>query len=158
MVNARNSHGNAYGVFISPEGWRILAGDNTPGICSISLHPGGVPESTAGYFISPIRRIRPIPSHLESILAHPKSTVDSGFERLIEVENGLRQASYKPIIRPKNKAIKPNTNRHRPKNFLPVAAMVAASKDCGARTSREGLPFPHLKLAFLCGKPSFRRK
>jgi hypothetical protein len=31
MVNARDSHGYAYGVLTSPAGWRKLAGGNTPG-------------------------------------------------------------------------------------------------------------------------------
>ncbi len=52
--------------------------------------------------IRPIRRIRPIPPH-------PKST-------LIKVENGLSPTCHRPKIRPENKGIKPNTNRHRPKN------------------------------------------
>src|SRR5580698_2336479 len=81
---------NRLGVFISPAGWRTLAGGNTPGICSISLHPGGVPESADGYLIRPISPIRPIPPHPKSTLAHSKSTVDLGHEPLIKVENGLR--------------------------------------------------------------------
>jgi hypothetical protein len=81
MVNAGNSHGNAYGLFINPEGWRTLAGGNTPGICSIFLHPGGVPEGAHRCPISPIRAIHPIRSHPKSTLAHPKSTVDLGCEQ-----------------------------------------------------------------------------
>src|ERR1700744_4190248 len=112
MVNASDSHGNAYGVFISPEGWRTLAGGNTPGDRPVFLHPGGVPEN-------PLRS--QTTSNSKSALAHPKSTVDLGCEPLIKVENGListpPQTSYKPIIRPENKGIKPKSNRHKPKKF-----------------------------------------
>src|SRR5579864_26959 len=45
MANTRDSHGNGQGIisptFISPEGWRILAGDNIPGNAPASLHPEG---------------------------------------------------------------------------------------------------------------------
>ena len=41
MINARHSHGNAYGVFISPEGTRTITGGNTPGNDRITLRPEG---------------------------------------------------------------------------------------------------------------------
>ena len=113
MVNAGESHGNACGLFISPEGWWILAGGNDPA----TLHPGGVLESAAGYPIRPISRIRPIWSHYP----HPKSTFALKYEPLMRVENSLipplSPTSYRPIIRPKNKGIKPKSNRHKPKKF-----------------------------------------
>ena len=109
MVNARNSHGNACGLFISLEGWRILAGGSTPGAHLVSLHPSGVLESTVGYLIrliSPIRHIPPL---------HPRS------KPLIKVATSLSPTFHKPIIRPKNKGIKPNTNCHKPKKIISKA-------------------------------------
>jgi hypothetical protein len=49
----------------SPEGWRTLAGGNTPGNDSETLRPEGSPESIVGHPIRPISPIRPIPPHLE---------------------------------------------------------------------------------------------
>ena len=122
MVNARKSHGHAYGLFINPEDWRILAGGNTPGNRPITLHPGRVLESAVDYPIRPISPIRPIPPHPKSTLTHPKPTVDLGCEPLIRVENGLisllSPTCYKPIIRPENIGIWPKSNRHRPKKFI----------------------------------------
>jgi hypothetical protein len=113
MVNARNSHANAYGVFISLEGWRTLAGGNTPGNRRILLRPERLRESTLGY---PIKPISPIPS--KSTLARLKSTVDLGCEPLIKVEisliSPLSPTCYRPIIRPENKGIKSKSNRHKP--------------------------------------------
>ena len=106
MANARNSHGNSYGIFISPEGWRNLAGGNTPGNDLAMPHPERVPESTVGYPIRPISPIRPNPP------CHP------WYKPLIKVENGLSQTSHRPIIRPENKGIQSISNRHRPKIFI----------------------------------------
>src|ERR1700722_8646708 len=111
MVNARHSHGNASGVFISPEGWWTLAGRNTPGNCPATLRPGRAPESILSCPIRPISSIRLIlfhypPTHFypKSTLANPKSTVDLGCEGLIRGENGLRPplspTRYQLIIRP----------------------------------------------------------
>jgi hypothetical protein len=97
MVNASDSHGHAYGVFISPEGWRTLAGGNTPGANPIFLHPGGVPENTLG------RPIRPIPPLHPPTTSNPKSA--------------LSPTCHRPIIWPENKGIKPKSNRHKPKNL-----------------------------------------
>jgi hypothetical protein len=129
MVNARDSHGNACSVFISPEGWWTLAGGNSPGNHLATLRPGRAPESILSCPIRPIGPIRliqfPHPQtnpHPQSTLAHPKSTVDLGCEGLIKFENGLRPhlspTCYRPIIRPENKGIKPNSNRYKPKNFI----------------------------------------
>jgi hypothetical protein len=121
MVNARDSHGNSYGVFISLEGWWTLAGGNTPGNRPTTLRPGGGLESTAGHPISCIRPILPHHPHPKSTLANPTSTVDLGCEPLIKVENGLRPplppTRRRSIIRPENKGIQPKSNRHKPKNF-----------------------------------------
>ncbi len=120
MFKARDGHGNAYGVFISPEGWWTLAGGNTPGNDSETLRPEGSPESTAGYRpIRPISPIRPIllphpqtHPHPKSTLAHPKSTVDLGCEGLIRGKNGLRSplspTSYRPKSGPKIKGSNQN--------------------------------------------------
>jgi hypothetical protein len=126
MVNARDSHGNAYGGFLSLEGWRILAGDNIPGNSPVALHPERVLESTVGYPIGPIRRIRPISPHPKSTLPHPKSTVDLGCELLIRVENGLISplppTSYRPISAPKIRGFSQNqtvTDRKKLKQTSP---------------------------------------
>jgi len=129
MVNARDSHGNAYGVFISPAGWWTLAGGNTPGNSPDMLRPGGALESSVIYPIRPISRIRPIPPH-------PKSTVELGHEPLIRVENGLRPpfspACYRPLIRPENKGIKPKSSRHKPKFFITGRyALCVVVGECG---------------------------
>ncbi len=129
MVNARDSHGNASGVFISLEGWWTLAGGNTPRNRPATLRPGRAPESILSCPIRPIGPIRliqfPHPQttpHPQSTLAHPKSTLALGCEGLIKVENGLRPhlspTCYRPIIRPENKGIKPNSNRYKPKNLI----------------------------------------
>jgi hypothetical protein len=102
MVNARKSHGNAYSVFLSLEGWWILAGDNIPGNHPAALRPGGSPESTIGSTIGPTSPIGPIPPHPKSTLTHPKSIVDLGCELLIRVENGLRSASPRTCYRLKS--------------------------------------------------------
>ncbi len=106
MVNARDSLGNAYGVLISPESWRTLAGGNGP----VMLRPGEALDSIAGCPIRPIRRIRPIlPLYLPLLTPN---------QLLIKVDYSLRpplsQASHKPIIRPENKGIRPKSNRHKP--------------------------------------------
>jgi hypothetical protein len=49
---------------------------------------------------------------------HPKSTLGSACEGLIRVENHLVPTFHRPKNRPENKRIKPNTNRHKPKNFI----------------------------------------
>src|ERR1700734_4116825 len=100
MVKASNSHGHANGVFISPGGWRKLAGDNIPGSRSAILRPEGVLESTVGRPIRPICRIRPILPHPKSTFANPKSTVDLGCEPLIKVENSLSYPSQQLATRP----------------------------------------------------------
>src|ERR1700722_13000407 len=100
MVNARDGHGNAYRVLISPEGWGTLAGGNPPGNRPSTLRPERALESIRRCPISSISRIRPIPPHL-------KSTVDLRCEGLIWVENGLRSPllpnGYRPISGPKIK-------------------------------------------------------
>jgi hypothetical protein len=126
MIKARHIHGNGQGemspTFISPEGWRILAGDNIPGNRLAAWRPGGSPESIVGYLIRPINRIHSIPSHPKSTLARPKSTVDLVRQPLIKVENSLisplSPTHYRPIIRPENKGIKAKSNRHGPKKFI----------------------------------------
>jgi hypothetical protein len=139
MVNARDSHGNAYGVFISPAGWWTLAGGNTPGYYPARLRPEGAPESTIGYPIRPISLIRPIPPGQEC-------------ESLIQIENGLRlalsQTCYRPIIRPKNKEIKPNTNPHKPKKFT-TRSLRKVARGCYPPKS-ENLIYPNFSnLALL---------
>ena len=128
MVNASDSHGHAYGVFISPEGWWTLAGGNTPGNRPAALRPEGARESIINCPIRPIRPIRPIPipyppthPHPKSTLTHPKSTVDLGYEGLIRVKNGLRSpllpTGYRPISGPKIKESNQNqtaTNQSSP--------------------------------------------
>ena len=112
MVKARHIHGNGQGE-MSPQALT----ENPNGVQSFS--PGLPREAAAtlggtsqnptanseaarsaklicGFPINPISLIRPI-------LPHFKSTVDLGCEPLIKVENGLRQASYKPTIRPENR-------------------------------------------------------
>ena len=79
-----------------------------------------------GHPISPIDPIRPI---MSLTLNQP----------LIKVENGLGHASYKPIIRPKNKGIKPNTNRHKPKNFN-TGIVLALNQHDDRHTTATGLP------------------
>lgn len=101
---------NRHRTFFSPEGWRALAGGNTPGNHLAFSHSGGVPENVFGHPISPIRPIRLIP--------HPKSTIDLGREPLIKVNTTLSPTRHKPIIRPENKGIKPITNLHKPKNYI----------------------------------------
>jgi hypothetical protein len=91
MFSADKSHGHASGMFISPEGWRTLAGGNTPGKGPLRLRPGGALESNVGY---PIRLISPIR------LLHNAPTC------------------HRLKIRPENKGIKPKSNRHKPKNFI----------------------------------------
>ena len=94
MLTALKSHSNAYSVFISREGYGTFAGSNTLGNASATLRSGGVPEKTVAYPIRPICRIRPILP--------------------------LRSPTcYRPIIRPENKGIKPNSGRHKPKSFHP---------------------------------------
>jgi hypothetical protein len=123
MVNARSSHGNAHGLFISLEGWRTLAGGNTPGHLLFVLRPERSPECILGYPIRPTHRIRPIPSRPKSTFAHSKSTFDLGRELLIKVENylisPLPPTSYKPLIKPQNMGIEPKSNLYRPKRFVP---------------------------------------
>ncbi len=109
MVNARENYGNAYGVFISPEGWWTLAGGNTPGNRPAALRPEGARESITNCPIRPIRPIRPIPiphpqthPHPKSTLTHPKSTVDLGYEPLIKVKNDLRPPLSPTCYRPKS--------------------------------------------------------
>jgi hypothetical protein len=120
MVNARDSHDNAYGVFISLEGWWTLAGGNTPGNRPATLRPGRMPESILSWPIRPIGPIRLIQFPHPQTNPHPKSTLDLGCEGLIKVENGLRPplspTRYQLIIRPENKGIKPKSNRRNPKN------------------------------------------
>ncbi len=141
MVNARDSHGNAYGPFISPEGWRTLAGGNTPGNRPTTLRPGGALESIVGYPIRPISPICPIPlhhpqtnPHPKSTLANPKSTVDLGCEPLIRVENGLRPplspTCYRPISGPKLRESNQNQTVTNQKILSRVAAPMAVPKDC----------------------------
>ncbi len=89
MVNAKDSHGNAYGILISPKGWRTLAGGNTPGNRPATLRPGGALESPAGYPIRPICPIRPIPSHLGVSASQPLPT----WSALIENPNGVPSLS-----------------------------------------------------------------
>ena len=106
MVDAREGHSNAYGVFLSPGDWWTLAGGNTPGNRPAALRPGGVLEITAGYPIRPIGPICRILFHRgPQTHPHPKSTLDLGSERLIKVENGLRSplslTCYRPISGPK---------------------------------------------------------
>ena len=105
MVKAKDSHGNACGAFISPAGWRTLAGGSTPGDVLGTLHPGGVPESTFSWPIRPIGRIGSIPP------GHPRCIP------LIKVVTTLSPSGYQPIIRPENKGIKPNASRRKPKKF-----------------------------------------
>jgi hypothetical protein len=127
MFSAQKSHGNAYGVFISPEGWWTLAGGNTPGNRSATLRLGRALESILSCPIRPIGSIPlilfhypPTHFHTKSTLANPKSTVDLGCEPLIRGENDLRPplspTRYQLIIRPENKGIKPKSNRRNPKN------------------------------------------
>ena len=148
MANARKSQGNAFGVFISPEGWRTLAGGNTPGNDTTMPHPEGVPESTVGYPIRPIRRICINPH------CHPE------YELLIKVENdlgsSLSRSSHRPIIRPENKGIKPKSNRHRPKKFIFGHYAWSLSPGDGRLRSPETHSFsatlrdPKLLLVILC--------
>jgi hypothetical protein len=139
MVNARDSHGNAYRVFISPEGWGTLAGGNTPGNRPTTLRPGGVLEITAGYPIRPIRPIRPILPHHPQTNPHPKSTVDLGCEGLIWVGNGLRPplspTSYRPISGPKIKESNQNQTATNQKIYS-ASPLIPASR------SKYLLPFP----------------
>ncbi len=118
MFSARNSHGHRHDNLLpsaSPEGWWILAGGNTPGNRPTTLYPGGGLESATTY-----RPTRPI-SPVDPILHEP----------LIRVENGLKptllRTSYRPIIRPENKGIKPKSSRHRPKNFIARGACRAVA-------------------------------
>ena len=126
MVNARESHGNSYGVFISPEGCGTLAGGKTPGYRAVTLRPGRALESTIACPIRFISPIRPIPSR------HP------GCEPLIRVEHSLKSplspTRHKPIIRLENKGIKPKSNRHKPKYFprLVVVCTMAVTQRAGA--------------------------
>jgi hypothetical protein len=128
MVNARKSHGNAYSVFLSLEGWWILAGDNIPGNHPAALRPGGSPESTIGSTIGPTSPIGPIPPHPKSTLTHPKSIVDLGCELLIRVENGLRsiplRTGHRPISTPKIKEFSQNQTVTDQKNLSRVTAIV----------------------------------
>ena len=113
------------------------ADDSSPGSASLRAQPwvkfhiisAANPEAArsakfiCGYIIRPIRHIRPI-------APHPKSIV--GCEPLIKIENGLRPplspTSYKPIISPENKGIKPKSNRHKPKKgYLLPLPMVAVT-------------------------------
>ena len=133
VTKANKSHGHASGMFISPEGWRTLAGGNTPGNRPITLHPEGVPESTVGYPTSPISLTPPIPPHPKSTFTNPKSTIDLGYKPLIRVENRLvsypSPACHKPIIRPENKGIKPKSNRHKPKEY-PSRPLIQRENAC----------------------------
>jgi hypothetical protein len=89
MVNAKDSHGNAYGILISPKGWRTLAGGNTLGNDRETLRPGRVPESALSRPIRPISPIRPIPPHLEVSTSRSLPT----WSALIENHNLVRSLS-----------------------------------------------------------------
>ena len=86
----------------------------TPGITSQNSTANSEAAQSAkficGHPIRPICRIRSMPP------GHSRC------EPLIKVENGprtpLSPTCYKPLIRPENKGIKPNANRHRPKKFI----------------------------------------
>ena len=58
MCNDQKSHAAARGIFISPEGWRILAGGNTPGNGPDILRPEGALERIPCCLIGPISPIR----------------------------------------------------------------------------------------------------
>ena len=85
MVNAKDSHGNAYGILISPKGWRTLAGGNTPGNDRETLRPGRALESILRCPIRPISPIRPIPPHLGVSASQPLPTRSA----LIKNPNGV---------------------------------------------------------------------
>jgi hypothetical protein len=112
------------------------AADSSPGSASLRAQPwvkiykSSAADSEAarsakficGSPIRPISRIRPIPPHLKSTFAHPKSTVDLGCERLIWVENGLGSplspTSYRPISAPKIKESNQTQTVTGRKNFI----------------------------------------
>jgi hypothetical protein len=139
MVDAREGHSNAYGVFLSPGDWWTLAGGNTPGNRPATLRTGAVLEITAGYPIRPICPIRPIASYPKSTLAHPKSTVDLECEPLIRVENGLRAplllTGYRPISGPKIKESNQNQTAANQKIYSASPLIPASRSKCL-------LPFP----------------
>ncbi len=167
MVNARDSHGNAYCVFISLEGWWTLAGGNTPVNRSATLSPGRALESILSCPIRPIGSIRlilfhypPTHFHPKSTLANPKSTVDLGCEPLIRGENDLRPplspTRYQLIIRPENKGIKPKSNRHRPKNFKIsgvswLVSMMATTQQGRVCRSRSVTGYSEKKIVYFFG-------
>jgi hypothetical protein len=111
----------------SPEGWRTLAGGNTPGNDSETLRPEGSPESIVGHPIRPISPIRPI-------RPHPKSTVDLRRKPLIKVENSLSPTRYRPKSGPKSKeSFEPFGKRR--KEFVPSDGTKAARPSERARAS-----------------------
>ena len=168
MVNARDSHGNAYRVLISPEGWGTLAGGNTPGNRPATLRPGRALESILSCPIRPIGPIRliqfPHPHttpHPQSTFTHSESTVDLGCEPLIRGENDLRPplspTRYQLIIRPENEGIKPKSNRHRPKNFKIsgvswcLVSMMATTQQGRVCRSRSVTGYSEKKIVYFFG-------
>ena len=91
---------NSHGVFISLEGWRILAGGNTPGNRPFALRPERSPEIAVDRPIRPISPIRPIQ-------LHPKSP--------------LSPARYRPISGPKIKGFN-QTQTVTDQKILPLPA------------------------------------
>jgi hypothetical protein len=161
MVNARDSHGNAYCVFISLEGWWTLAGGNTPGNRSATLRLGRALESILSCPIRPIGSIRLIQFPHPQANPHPKSTLDLSCEGLIKVENGLRPplspTRYQLIIRPENKGIKPKSNRHRPKIFKIsgvswcLVSMMATTQQGRVCRSRSATGYSEKKIVYFFG-------
>jgi len=123
MVNARNSHGNAYAVFISPEGWWTLAGGNTPDSRPTRLRPGRALESIL-HPIRPISPIRPIPPHLRVSASQPLPT----WSALIKNHNVV------PSFSPGLAARRPTPGK------LPHKIQPLISRDCGPREARIRTP------------------
>jgi hypothetical protein len=118
MVNARNSHGNVHDIFLSPEGSRKLAGGNTAGNRLVALRPGGSPESSAGYSISPINPICPI--------------IPSGHhvcKPLIKVDPSLSRTHHKPLSGQKIRGSNQNQTVTDQKNYYQSLRLTAARKD-----------------------------
>jgi hypothetical protein len=135
----------------------------SPGLAAQRPTPGIVPQKTNSI---PKGSRGPKPERVKHLLTpgfnvsmrhpqtnpHPKSTVDLGCEGLIWGKNGLRPhfspTCYRPIIRPENKGIKPNSDRYKPKNFimgrcakrLPARVWTSAKPGHDAATHPQG---PH---------------
>src|ERR1700727_257697 len=118
MVTARNTHGNVHDISLSPEGWRKLAGGNTAGNRLVALRPGGSPESSAGYSISPINPICPI--------------IPSGHHvcnPLIKVDPSLSRPHHKPLSGQKIRGSNQNQTVTDQKNYYQSLRLTAARKD-----------------------------